>query len=128
VAVLGKVPGTRDQWSDLQRHPDNERRPGIVVLRPESGLFFANADAIRNQIRAHAAQGTRTVVLDAATMPSIDVTAVTMLVELAADLRRDGIELVIARDIGAARDLLPVGPERSPIRTFPTVDAAVDAL
>ena len=128
VAVLGKVPGTRDQWTDLDRHPDNEPSPGIVVLRPESGLFFANADAIRNEIRSRALEGTRAVVLDAATMPSIDVTAVTMLVELADDLRRNGIELVLARDIGAVRDLLRLGENEQPIRTFPTVEAAVEAL
>ena len=127
VAVLGRDPETDDRWSDLERHPDNERVPGIVVLRPESSLFFANADAIRDAVRARVDADTKAVVLDAETMPAIDVTAVSMLVELAGDLRRDGIELVLARDVGVVRELTRLG-QRTPLQTYPTVRAAVDAL
>jgi SulP family sulfate permease len=128
VALLGKDPGPDGRWSDVERHPDNERAPGIVVLRPESGLFFANAEAVRNAVRAHTGAGTKAVVLDAETVPTIDVTAVTMLTELADDLGRDGIELVLARDVAAVRDLVRLGDTDTPLRTYPTVRAAVDAL
>lgn len=111
------------------RLADNEQVSGIVVLRPESGLFFANADAIRDQIRAHAVAGTRAIVVDAETVPAIDVTAVTMLVGLGHDLRRDGIELVLARDAGAIRDLVALREgEDGPLRKYPTVQTAVDEL
>jgi high affinity sulfate transporter 1 len=128
VAVLGKVPGTRTQWSDVERHPENEPVPGIVVLRPESGLWFANADVVRDSIRAHAGGGTRAIVLDAETVPAIDVTAVGMLVQLAEDLRRDGVELVLARDVGAVRDLVRLRESERPLTRYPTVQAAVDDL
>jgi sulfate permease, SulP family len=128
VAVLGRDPGTEGRWSDLRRHPGNEGVPGIVVLRPESGLFFANADAVRQAIRGGAGEGTKAVVLDAETVPTIDVTAVTMLVELAGELRRDGIELVLARDVGSVGELVRLGEGESSLRTYPTVQAAVDAL
>ena len=128
IAVLGRVPGTRGQWGDVARHPENEAVPGIVVLRPESGLWFANADVVRDAIRAEATGGTRAVVVDAETVPAIDVTAVGMLVQLAEDLRRDGIELVLARDIGAVRDLVEAGGEERVLRSYPTVQAAVDEL
>ena len=86
--------------------------PGIAVLRVECGLFFANADAVRAAIGAHAAApGTRAVVLDAETVPFIDVTAVRMLDELADDLAREGVRLVIAHDIGQVRDLLASEPD-----------------
>src|SRR5262249_10254352 len=103
VAVLGRDPGGSGRWTDVERNPDNQQLPGLVVLRPESGLFFANADAVRAAIRGHATEGTRALVLDAETVPDIDVTAVTMLVGIAADLRDRGIELVVARDIGNVR-------------------------
>jgi anti-anti-sigma factor len=112
----------------MERHPDNERTPGVVVLRPESGLFFANADAVRKAIRAHATAGTKAVVLDAETVPSIDITAVSMLTTLAEDLRRDGIELVLARDVEAVRDLVRLAESDAPLHTYPTVRAAVEAL
>ena len=69
IAELGKIAGT-EQWTDLGRHPENERVPGIVVLRPESGLFFANADAVRDAIRVRAS-GATAVVIDAETVPAI---------------------------------------------------------
>ncbi|MFL6223888.1 MAG: sodium-independent anion transporter [Actinomycetes bacterium] len=71
--------------------PENLPEPGIALLRVEGGLFFANADTVRAAVRAHAAaQGTRVVVLDAETAPYIDVSAAHMLVQLTADLRRQG--------------------------------------
>jgi SulP family sulfate permease len=128
VAVLGKVPGTRTQWSDVERHAENVVAPGVVVLRPESGLWFANADVVRAAIRAHATGGTKAIVLDAETVPAIDVTALAMLVELADDLRRGGVELVLARDVGVVRDLVRLQEGDGALRSFPTVQAAVDAL
>lgn len=53
VAVLGRVRGGSHHWTDLARNPDNERVPGIAVLRVENGLFFANADYVRESIKAH---------------------------------------------------------------------------
>jgi sulfate permease, SulP family len=128
VAVLGRVRGAPGQYTDVARHPENEAVPGIVVLRPEAGLFFANADAVRARIRAAVTPETTGIVLDAATMPYIDVTAATMLGELVNDLERDGIRLVLARDIGQVRDLLGVSEADGVLRAYPTIEDAVAAL
>jgi SulP family sulfate permease len=129
IAVLGKVPGTASQYGDLERHPDNQQLPGIVILRVESGLFFANADAVRQSVRAHAAtKGTRVVVLDAETVPAIDVTAVHMLAELTQSLEREGVRLLISRPIGQVRDVVrQVATDTTPEGVYPTVQAAVQA-
>jgi SulP family sulfate permease len=129
IAVLGKVPGTAGQYGDLERHPDNQPLPGIVILRVESGLFFANADAVRQFVRAHAAQpGTRVVVLDAETVPAIDVTAVHMLAELTQSLEREGVRLLVAREIGQVRDVVRrVATDELPVGIYPTLQAAVQA-
>jgi SulP family sulfate permease len=130
VAVLGQVPGVPGQYGDVARHPENLPEPGIARLRVEGGLFFANADTVRAAVRAHAAaQGTRVVVLDAETAPYIDVSAAHMLVQLTADLRRQGVELVIARDIGQVRDILRRAEGEAALpRAYPSVQAAVDAI
>jgi anti-anti-sigma factor len=129
VATLARVPGAPGQYTDVARHPENDPVPGIVVLRPESGLFFANADAVRDHVlHAAAAPGTTGIVLDAATMPFIDITAATMLGQLVADLGRDGIRLVLARDIGQVRDLLRASEAGGVLRAYPTIEDAVDAL
>jgi MFS superfamily sulfate permease-like transporter len=128
VATLGRVPGS-EQYGDVLRHPENRPPDGVPVLRVEGGVYFANADAIRGHIlRAASADGVRAVVLDAGTIPFVDVTAARMLGELAGDLRRRGIQVLIVRDVGQVRDLL--GREaRDPAlqHVYPSVQAAVDA-
>ena len=128
VAVLGRIPGRMGEFGDVERHPEYEPIEGVVVLRVEGGLFFANADAVRARIRTRASQpGTKAVVLDAETVPFIDFTAATMLAELAAEVERDGVALLIARDIGQVGDVLRGVADGPPIRTYPTVEDAVDA-
>jgi sulfate permease, SulP family len=104
VAVLGEIPGSGGQWADTAHHPEDQTVPGVTVL--ESGLFSGNADHVRDAIVHAAADGTRAVVLDCETMPSIDVTAARMLDQLAADLRHRGVRLVLAAEIGQVRDMI----------------------
>ena len=60
--------------TDLDRHPDNLLPAGVAVLRIEGGLFFANIEAVRREIRTHAAMpGIHAVVLDAETIPFVNV-------------------------------------------------------
>jgi hypothetical protein len=62
-------------------------------------------------------------------MPFIDVSAARMLRELADDLRRRGIGLVIARDIGQVRDVLrTTDGEAPPVEIHPTIQEAIDAV
>ena len=51
-----------------------------------------------------------------------------MLVELAEDLHRDGVELALARDIAAVRDLVRLQETEGALRSYPSVQAAVDDL
>jgi SulP family sulfate permease len=109
VAVLGEIPGSGGQWADTANHPEDQTVPSVAVLRVESGLFFANTDHVRAAIEyAARADGVRAVVLDCATMPYVDVTAARMLNQLAADLARLGVRLLVAGDIGQVRDMLTV--------------------
>ncbi len=125
VAELGLVPGTADQFGDLDRHPHNEVDPTVAVLRVESGLFFANADAVQRTIKERAAQpGTAGVVLDAEAVAFVDVTALRMLEELAGTLRRTGQRLVIAHDLGQVEDLLE-SEGVSDLGVFPTIPEAI---
>ena len=107
VAVLGEVPGSGGQWADTAVHPEDQAVPGVTVLRVESGMFFGNADHVRAAIEdAAAVDGITAVVLDCETMPSVDVTAARMLNQLAADLHRQGVRLVLAGEIGQVRDMV----------------------
>jgi SulP family sulfate permease len=128
VLELGRPPG-EERYDDLERHPESQRVPAVVVLRIESGLFFANAESVRAEVRRAAGRSaTKAVVLDAETIPFIDVSAARMLDELAGELQRDGVQLLLARDIGGVRDVLrKTGSDISQARVYPTVRAAVTA-
>jgi high affinity sulfate transporter 1 len=130
VTELGHVPGTVRQWADRERHPENEVVPGLIVLRVESSLFFANADAVRSAVRARAAEAdTHAVVLDAETIAFVDITAVRMLRELAGDLKAASVRLAIAHEIGQVRDLISNGDgDAATVPVYPTIQAAVDAM
>jgi SulP family sulfate permease len=67
-------------------------------------------------------------VLDAETIPFVDVSAARMLDELADELKRDGMSLLLARDVGQVRDVLrTAGGDMSQEHVYPTVHAAVEA-
>ncbi len=130
VAQLGLAPGAPDRYVDLARDPGAVAPGGLVVLRVESELFFANADNVRTLVRAAAGRpGVAGVVLDVESVPAIDVTAAAMLAGLADDLHRDGVRLVLARSLGQVRDVLSVAEEGRPaLPVYPTVRAAVAGL
>jgi high affinity sulfate transporter 1 len=125
VAGLAKRDGA---WLDVERHEDLDADPTRLVVRVESGLFFANSDHVRERIEALRTPQTRIVVLDAETSPFIDISAAEMLAQLASSLARDGIELRIARDIGQFRDVMRSAvPEAFHHDVFRTIDEALNA-
>ena len=129
VTTLAHVPGQPGSWVDAAHNSGIERDPRIVVLRVESGLFFANADHVRDRIRAVVDDQTRVIVLNGETTPVIDVTAADMLTVLANDLQRRGVDFTIAHGIGQVRDVLRRTTEdHDRLRYFDTVaDAVADA-
>ncbi len=73
LPLLGREAGTQ-VFRDLDEHPGDQTYPGIVVLRIDSGLFFATAQALDDRIRAFTdgAASLRGVVLDFEAVPFID--------------------------------------------------------
>ena len=66
IPLLGRQPGTH-VFRDLDEHPGDETYAGVVVLRLDSGLFFATAQALEDRVRAFAddsGESLRGVVLD----------------------------------------------------------------
>ncbi len=123
-AVAGGV------WVDVERHPEVAMPDDVVVLRVESGLYFANADHVRQTVRASVTSTTSAVVIDAETSPFIDVSATEMLAQLSAELSKDGVALLIAHGIGQTRDVLRKVGEEDGVQqqVFATVDDAVAAV
>lgn len=107
VAFLGRIPQTR-RYSDLERHPDNESIPGVVIFRTESSLLYFNADHVRdvvwNRIQSH--PNLRLVVCDLSDAPTVDVAGAKMLSTLHRDLEKRDVRLRVVEAHAEVRDLL----------------------
>ncbi len=108
AAVLGKVRGV-DGWHDIERHPEARRIDGLVLLRWDAPLFFANAEWFERVVRATLAASptaVRWLVVAAEPVTSVDITAADMLRELDESLQQEGIELCFAEMKGPVKDKL----------------------
>ncbi|WP_030587557.1 SulP family inorganic anion transporter, partial [Streptomyces anulatus] len=128
ISELGQLPGN-GHFAALDRCADSRRIPGLTVLRVEGGIYFANVERIRSEVRRVAARKEVTaVVIDAESIPFVDVSAVRMLDNVAGELEALGVRLLLARDTGQVRDVLRTAEARAELRrVYPTVRAAVDA-
>jgi len=130
-AELGRRHGVRG-YHDLSRHPDGERLPGIVIVRFDAPLFFANGGLFDDYVRetvTRAGRDVRTVILAAEPITDIDTTAIDELVELDDFLASRGITLIFAEMKGPVKDLLRdygLSGRFPPERFAQTVGAAVD--
>jgi len=132
-AELVRVPAMRG-YHDVARHPEGDRIPGVVIVRFDAPLFFANGgmfDDFVRQVVADAGPEVRTVILAAEPITAVDTTAVDELVALDDFLASQGIQLLIAEMKGPVKDQCRrYGlDERFGVeRYYPTVGAAVDEL
>ncbi|HYP83309.1 SulP family inorganic anion transporter [Variovorax sp.] len=97
VHVLGRKPGTNVFRPLSAAHPEDESFPGLLMLRPEGRIFFANADRIREKIQLAIAQyEPRVVVLDLSRVFDMEYTALKMLGEAEERQRERGVTLWLA--------------------------------
>ncbi len=126
LTFLGRARGGLEPV-DLRAAP-TAAIPGLVIVRPDEMLFFANVAAVRDGIieAAAAAEPRPTVVLlDLALTPEVDVPVVEALQDLDQRLAAEGIELWLSGLRPDARDLLDragalaaIGPERVHVRVI----------
>jgi SulP family sulfate permease len=98
LSVLGRLDGGHD-FVSVRAHPDAVAVPGILILRPEEPLFFANVDAVLDSAVAHlaAARGVHTLVLSLEEAPDLDGTAIEALGQFAEQVQRNACTLLLAR-------------------------------
>jgi len=130
---LVRVDGRRG-YHDVSRHPEGHRIPGLLIVRFDAPLFFANGaqfdDYVRSLVVA-APEPVHTVILAAEPITSIDTTALDELIELDDHLARHGITLVFAEMKGPVKDQLRrfgMGVRFDESHFYATLGTAVDAL
>ena len=80
--VLGRKPGTNVFRPRSKEHPEDETFPGLLLLRTEGRIFFANAARIAEKWKALAAEAQpKVVALDLGGVFDLEYTALKMLAE-----------------------------------------------
>lgn len=69
---------------------------GLLVVRVEAQLYFANAHRVADRVDALVTPGTRVLLLDLGAVPDVDLTASGVLGELHDELARRGVALWFA--------------------------------
>ena len=106
LSVLGRM-GAHD-FVSVTRFPEAACTPGVLVLRPEEPMFFANAEPLLALARQRVMQQSdvRLVIINLEESPDLDGTALESLGEFAAWLGSRRIALRAARLKEASRDAL----------------------
>jgi sulfate permease, SulP family len=134
VSSLGRVPGVPGAYSDLGRHPEDAPVPGVLIVRVDGPMYYANALTIRDRVKEMIAAmeaPPRAVIIDSSAWDQLDVTSTDVIRSLVKELRGNGIAVYFA-DVHAPvleytrkTGLLDfIGEDH----VFPTVDLAVRSL
>ena len=130
-AVLGRTEDI-EGFHDIERHPNASQIPGLLLFRWDAPLFFANAELFKERVLdavALSAVQVRWVVVSAAPVTRVDVTAGDALAQLEETLRSADARLCFAELKDPVKDTLKrfglfatIGEDAF----FPTIGAAVD--
>ena len=124
----------RPGFHDVERHPGGDRIPGLVLVRFDAPLFFANGEIFDEYVRSVVAEAptpVEWVVIAAEPITGLDTTAVDELVDLDTYLEGKGIHLAFAEMKGPIKDRLirfGVGDRFDATHFYPTIDSAVAAF
>jgi sulfate permease, SulP family len=107
IILLGRLPGT-DRFVDSSRYPESEAIPHVLVLRVEAGLFYFNAQNVKNKVLEYIRQhgSVELVVIDLSTSANFDLAGVRMITELDEQVAQAGAKLGLAEVHGEVRDLI----------------------
>ena len=110
IAFLGRIPGTK-RYTDISRHPDNERLPGLLLFRVEASILYFNIENIRKEVWEKVLENEehiRCVIWDLSTSPYVDLAGAGLIKKLYLDLIAKGISFKIAEAHASVRDILRI--------------------
>lgn len=107
ITILGQLPGT-EEYRSVERFPDSIEHPGILILRFDAQLMFANFSVLKNFIEKSITKdpSIKHLVFDAKTINHMDSTAANELKEMLESLIKAGIDLHLSEVNGKVRDKL----------------------
>jgi len=94
VYELVRKRGTNVFRPRSEEHPDDEDFPGLLLLRLEGRIFFANAEIVGQKMRWLIEKSKpNTVAIDFSNVPDLEYTALKMLTEGAKKQRKHGVSV-----------------------------------
>lgn len=130
VHSLGRKPGSNVFRPRSDAHPDDESFPGVLILRPEGRIFFANAERVRQKMQALIEQThPRVVVLDLGGVFDLEYTALKILTEAERKQRELGVSLwLVGLNPGvlAMVNNSPLGETLGPRRMLFNIEQAIE--
>ena len=132
VYVLGRKRGTSVFRPLSDSHPDDQTWPGLLMVRIEGRLFFANAQQV-GEVIWPIVEKTRpeVVLLDFRAVTDLEYTALKMLREAEAKIRGQGRELWLAGLNPSVYEMVrasKLGPTLGRERMYLDMQAAVDSF
>jgi MFS superfamily sulfate permease-like transporter len=131
LSLLGRF-GSSHDFVGLAAHPDVQPVQGLLIVRPEEPLFFANVERVLARVRQHMLEGEssiHTVILSLEESPDLDGTSIEALREFADFVEREHKQLLLARVKDTALAVLARAamPNLSLEVSYLSVDDAVSA-
>lgn len=131
VYALARKRGTSVFRRRSADHPDDETWPGLLVVRAEGRLFFANAEGVMDTLRPMVEDTKPSVlVFDGSGLIDIEYSALKMLGEAEGKLRERGVSLWLAALNPAVLETIgnsELGRKLGRERMFFNVEQAVEA-
>ena len=129
VHVLGRKPGTNVFRPRSREHPEDETFPGLLLIRTEGRIFFANAARIAEKIKPLVTEAMpKVVVLDLGGVFDLEYSALKMLTEAEERNRERGVLLWLVNlnpRVLAMVQRSPLGKTLGRDRMFFTLEQAI---
>ena len=134
LSSLGRVPGLPGAFSDLIRHPEDTAVPGVLILRLDAPMYFANALTVREMMKTLVEESEtplHSVIFDATVQDELDITSAEVLKGVVKEMQGKSIAVYVAelhapvREFSRRTGLLDQIGEKN---VFATVNLAVDFI
>ncbi len=99
VSSLGRL-GESHNFVDMEVHPEAKAIEGIIILRPDEPLFFANADRILSQVQqtiVSAGPTIHTIIISLEETSDLDSSTLEALLDFFRFIAQEKKQLVLAR-------------------------------
>jgi len=116
AALLGRLPGT-SLYRNIKQYPDTEQYNGLVIVRVDGPMYFANANSIRDKVRKYKALAmadlserkaglVQYIILDLSPVLHIDTTALHVLEDMYKTQKALGVQLCLCNPCMAVTERL----------------------